>query len=62
MDPLEIFAIPRDHLRKITEECFETTSILVHTMIDRARLFTSSDLQNEKIFPLENSRRVWPTN
>lgn len=52
MDPLEIFAIPRDHLRKMTQECFETTSILVHTMIDRARLFTSSDLQNEKMISL----------
>ena len=28
------------------------TSILVHIMIDRARLFTSSDLQNEKMISL----------
>jgi len=52
LEPLEILAIPRDHLRAMTEECFEVTSILVHTMIDRARLFTSSDLQNEKMISL----------
>ncbi|WP_348266454.1 ATP-binding protein [Edaphobacter paludis] len=52
LEPLEILAIPRDHLREMTRECFEVTSILVHTMIDRARLFTSSDLQNEKMISL----------
>src|SRR5258708_21643439 len=52
MEPVEILAIPRDHLRAMTRECFEVTSILVHTMIDRARLFTSSDLQNEKMISL----------
>ena len=52
LEPLEVFAIPRDQLRKITQECFEVTSILVHTMIDRARPFTSSELQNEKMISL----------
>ena len=52
LEPLEILAIHRDHLRAMTRECFEVTSILVHTMIDRARLFTSSDLQNEKMISL----------
>jgi len=52
LEPLEILAIPRDHLRAMTRECFEVTSILVHTMLDRARLFTSSDLQNEKMISL----------
>jgi signal transduction histidine kinase len=33
-------------------ECFEVTSILVHTMVDRARMFTSSELQNEKMISL----------
>jgi hypothetical protein len=51
-EPTEILAIPRDHLRAVTRECFKVTSILVHTMIDRARLFTSSDLQNEKMISL----------
>jgi signal transduction histidine kinase len=52
LEPLEILAIPRDHLKSMTQECFNVTSILVHTMIDRARLFTSSDLQNEKMISL----------
>jgi signal transduction histidine kinase len=52
LEPVEIFAISREHLLEMTRECFETTSILVHTMIDRARMFTSSDLQNEKMISL----------
>ena len=52
LEPVEILAIPRDHFRAMTRECFEVTSILVHTMIDRARLFTSSELQNEKMISL----------
>jgi len=52
LEPVEILAIPRDHFRAMTRECYEVTSILVHTMIDRARLFTSSDLQNEKMISL----------
>ena len=52
LEPLEVLAIPRAHLRAMTEECFEVTSLLVHTMLDRARLFTSSDLLNEKMISL----------
>jgi signal transduction histidine kinase len=52
LEPSELLAIPREHLRELTSECFEITSILVHSMIDRARLFTSSDLQNEKMISL----------
>jgi signal transduction histidine kinase len=52
LEPVEVLAIPRDRLRALTQECCEVTSILVHTMIDRARLFTSSDLQNEKMISL----------
>jgi signal transduction histidine kinase len=52
LEPLEILAIPRQQLQEMTRECFEVTSILVHNMIDRARLFTSSDLQNEKMISL----------
>jgi signal transduction histidine kinase len=52
LEPVEILAIPRDHFRAMTRECFEVTSILVHTMIDRARLFTSGELQNEKMISL----------
>ncbi len=52
LEPAEILAIPRDHFAAMTRECYEVTSILVHTMIDRARLFTSSELQNEKMISL----------
>jgi signal transduction histidine kinase len=33
-------------------ECQDITSILVHTMLDRARVFTSSDLHDEKMVSL----------
>lgn len=52
LEPLEVLVVPRDHLREMTRECFNITSILVHTMIDRARLFTTSDLHNEKMISL----------
>jgi len=52
LEPTEMLAISRVHLRTMTQECFEVTSILVHTMLDRARLFTSSDLLNEKMISL----------
>jgi nitrogen-specific signal transduction histidine kinase len=52
LEPVEILAILREDFRAFTRECFEVTSILVHTMIDRARLFTSSELQNEKMISL----------
>jgi len=51
-EPTEILSIPREELQALTRECFEVTRILVHTMIDRARLFTSGDLQNEKMISL----------
>ena len=33
-------------------ECHEITTILVHTMVDRSRQFTSSGLQDEKMVSL----------
>jgi CRP-like cAMP-binding protein len=48
----EILAVHRDHLRAMTRECHEITSILVHTMLDRARVFTFSDLHDEKLVSL----------
>jgi signal transduction histidine kinase len=51
-EPTEILALHRDQLQALTHECFEITAIMVRTMIDRARLFTSSDLQNEKMISL----------
>jgi signal transduction histidine kinase len=52
LEPAEVLAIPRGLLQAMTRECFEVTSILVHTMVDRTRMFTSSDLLNEKMISL----------
>lgn len=51
-EPTEILCLDREHIRALTHECFEITSLLVRTMVDRARLFTSTDLQNEKMISL----------
>jgi signal transduction histidine kinase len=52
LEPSQVLAIARDQLQSMTRECFEVTSILVHTMVDRTRMFTSNDLQNEKMASL----------
>ena len=51
-EPSEILAVPRDCLHAMTRECYEITAILVHSMLDRARVFNSSDLQDEKMVSL----------
>ena len=51
-EPMEMLSIPRACLRALTHECHEVTTILVHNMLDRARHFTSGDLQNEKMISL----------
>jgi signal transduction histidine kinase len=52
VETTEYLSLPREKLRALTYECHEITSLLVHTMLDRARLFTSSELQNEKMISL----------
>ena len=52
LEPTEVLAIPRKDLPEMIRECHEVTSILVHKMLDRARLFTSSDLHDEKMVSL----------
>jgi signal transduction histidine kinase len=51
-EPTEILEVHRDELRAMIRECFDITSRLVHLMLDRARLFTSTELQNEKMISL----------
>ena len=51
-EPSELLLIPRDDLQAMIRECPEATSILVHVMVDRARHFTSADLQDEKMLSL----------
>ena len=45
----EILEIDREMLPALTRECPGVTAICVHIMVDRARTFTTSDLQNEKM-------------
>jgi signal transduction histidine kinase len=52
LQPTEVLAVPRDDFAAMTRECPEITAILVHNMVDRARAFTSSDLQDEKMISL----------
>jgi len=47
-----VFVVHRDHFPAMIRECQTVTSILVHIMIDRARVFTSSDLHDEKMVSL----------
>jgi signal transduction histidine kinase len=48
----EILTMPRDHLAGMIHNCPELTSILVHKMLDRSRVFTSTGLQDEKMASL----------
>ncbi len=51
-EPTEIAVVSRDDFPEMIRECHELTAILVHVMLDRARHFTSSDLQVEKMASL----------
>jgi signal transduction histidine kinase len=48
----EVLLVPREEMSGLIRDCYELTSILVHVMVDRARQFTSSDLQEEKMSSL----------
>jgi signal transduction histidine kinase len=48
----EALTVHRDHFREMARECHELTTALVHAMLDRARIFRSSDLQVEKMASL----------
>jgi signal-transduction protein with cAMP-binding, CBS, and nucleotidyltransferase domain len=37
-EPTQVFELPTECLRALTRECYEITAILVHAMLDRARL------------------------
>ncbi|NUQ12127.1 MAG: hypothetical protein HUU26_07370 [Gemmatimonadaceae bacterium] len=48
----ELFTVDREHFRELTVACPEFTAICVHTMLDRARHFTSTSQQDEKMVSL----------
>jgi signal transduction histidine kinase len=50
--PTEIFMVDREEIPALIRECYELTSIFVHVMLDRARVFTSSALHEEKMSSL----------
>ena len=50
--PTELLLVRREEFPALIHECYELTSNLVHVMIDRARHFTTSDLQEEKMASL----------
>jgi signal transduction histidine kinase len=52
MEAGEVLFVPKECFPELTRECPELTAILVHRMLDRAREFTSTELQNEKMISL----------
>jgi signal transduction histidine kinase len=44
--------VDKDCFLELTRECPNVTAKLVHIMLDRARMFTSSDLRDEKLISL----------
>ena len=51
-EPVEILMVDREHFPEMISRCHEVTAVLVHAMVDRARRFTRSDLQDEKMASL----------
>jgi signal transduction histidine kinase len=51
-EPSEVFVVDCQHLPQMIRECYELTAILVHIMLDRARIFQSSYLHDEKMVSL----------
>jgi signal transduction histidine kinase len=52
IEPGEALVIERTDFPELVRECPTITAALVHVMVDRARAFTSSDLQDEKMISL----------
>jgi signal transduction histidine kinase len=50
--PTDVWAVAGDHFPEMIRECPEVTALLVHVMIDRARVFTSTDMRDEKMLAL----------
>lgn len=51
-EPADVFFVPKEHLSTMIRQCHNVTAALVHKMLDRARLFTSSGLHDEKMVSL----------
>jgi hypothetical protein len=53
--------LDRAHFPALVHECPVLTTELVHVMLDRARTFTSADLQDEKMVSLASWPQGWRT-
>ena len=51
-EPSTVLVVHGGHLPALIRECHEITSILVHSMLDRSRAFTSIGLHDEKMVSL----------
>ncbi len=51
-EPTTTLAVHRDLYPQMMRECPEVIAVLVHTMLDRARYFTSGELHDEKLVAL----------
>jgi signal transduction histidine kinase len=51
-DDVEVFTIAKEHFRELTIKCPAFTAICVHSMLDRARTFANSTVQDEKMISL----------
>jgi signal transduction histidine kinase len=51
-EPSTVLAVHRDLLPEMIRECHQVTTVLVHSMVDRARAFNASDLHDEKMVSL----------
>jgi len=49
VESTEALTVSREHLPELIRRCPQVTALLVHVMLDRARLFTSTDLHDEKM-------------
>ena len=50
--PTELLGVHRDLFPEMVRECYELTTVLVHVMLDRTRLFKSDELHDEKMASL----------
>jgi len=51
-EPTEVLLVSREDLAALIHDCHDLTAVCVHVMVDRARIFNSSDLLDEKLLSL----------
>jgi signal transduction histidine kinase len=52
LEATDVLSIFRERMPDLIRECPELTAILVHYMVDRARLYTTQQVQDEKLISL----------